>query len=51
MKFPFLKSLGPDTGWYRVGPLTRVANCDSIPTPLANKEREAFGGRGQGARV
>jgi NAD-reducing hydrogenase large subunit len=42
MKFPFLRSLGPETGWYRVGPLARVANCDHIPTPLADKERVAF---------
>ena len=24
MKFPFIKSLGPEVGWYRVGPLARV---------------------------
>ena len=42
MKFPFLRALGPDTGWYRVGPLARVANCDHIPTPLADKERATF---------
>jgi NAD-reducing hydrogenase large subunit len=42
MKFPFLRSLGPETGWYRVGPLTRVSQCDFIPTPLADKERVEF---------
>lgn len=42
MKFPFLRSMGPETGWYRVGPLTRVANCDFIPTPFADKERRDF---------
>jgi NAD-reducing hydrogenase large subunit len=42
MKFPFLNVLGADTGWYRVGPLTRVANCDFIPTPLADRERQEF---------
>ena len=42
MKFPFLKNLGPDTGWYRVGPLARVGNCDFIPTPLADHERKEF---------
>jgi NAD-reducing hydrogenase large subunit len=42
MKFPYLRALGPDTGWYRVGPLTRVALCDFIPTPLADKERQDF---------
>jgi NAD-reducing hydrogenase large subunit len=42
MKFPYLRALGPDTGWYRVGPLARVQNCDQIPTPLADAERRAF---------
>jgi NAD-reducing hydrogenase large subunit len=42
MKFPFFKSLGPNDGSYRVGPLSRVTLCDSIPTPLADKEREEF---------
>src|SRR5450830_709848 len=41
-KFPFLRNLGPEQGWYRVGPLTRVINCDFIPTPLADKERREF---------
>ena len=42
MKFPFLRSLGPDEGWYRVGPLTRVTECDFIPTPLAEGARLEF---------
>ncbi|MDD3883357.1 MAG: Ni/Fe hydrogenase subunit alpha [Gallionella sp.] len=42
MKFPFLRSLGPEEGWYRVGPLTRVTQCDFIPTPLAEAERRVF---------
>ena len=42
MKFPFLRSLGPETGWYRVGPLSRVTQCDFIPTPLAEEQRKAF---------
>jgi NAD-reducing hydrogenase large subunit len=43
MKFPFLRALGSaDTGWYRVGPLTRVTQCDCIPTPLAERERQEF---------
>ena len=42
MKFPFLRSLGPETGWYRVGPLSRVTQCDFIPTPLANQARKVF---------
>ncbi|MDH4284837.1 MAG: nickel-dependent hydrogenase large subunit, partial [Gallionellaceae bacterium] len=55
MKFPFLRSLGPDNGWYRVGPLTRVTQCDFIPTPLANQARMAFlafnGGSATGATL
>jgi NAD-reducing hydrogenase large subunit len=42
MKFPFLRSLGPEKGWYRVGPLARVNICDLIDTPLAEKERKDF---------
>jgi NAD-reducing hydrogenase large subunit len=42
MKFPFLKAVGSDKGWYRVGPLSRVQNCDFIPTPLAEQERREF---------
>ena len=42
MKFPFLRSLGPEQGWYRVGPLSRVTQCDFIPTPLAEEQRKAF---------
>ncbi len=42
MKFPFFKALGPELGWYRVGPLSRVTRCDFIPTPLADRERREF---------
>lgn len=42
MKFPFLKSIGSERGWYRVGPLSRIQNCDFIPTPLAEQERREF---------
>lgn len=42
MKFPFLKHLGKEKGWYRVGPLARLNTCDYIPTPLAQKEFEEF---------
>jgi NAD-reducing hydrogenase large subunit len=55
MKFPFFKAQGPDEGWYRVGPLVRVANCDFIPTPLADRERQEFlafdGGSAAGATL
>jgi len=42
MKFPFFTALGKEKGWYRVGPLSRVQNCDFIPTPLAEAERREF---------
>ncbi len=42
MKFPYLSAFGEETGWYKVGPLARVQNCDFIHTPLAEAERLAF---------
>ncbi|MGD0786160.1 MAG: Ni/Fe hydrogenase subunit alpha [Sedimentisphaerales bacterium] len=42
MKFPFIKSLGPKDGWYRVGPLARINTCDFIDTPLAEEARKEF---------
>jgi NAD-reducing hydrogenase large subunit len=42
MKFPFFVEQGSEAGWYRVGPLARVAHCDFIPTELAEAERLAF---------
>lgn len=42
MKFPFIISEGAEGGWYRVGPLARVNNCDRITTPLAEAERRIF---------
>jgi len=42
MKFPYFIELGREEGWYKVGPLARVQNCDFIPTPLAEAERQAF---------
>ena len=42
MKFPFITSLGPERGWYRVGPLARVNTADFIDTPEAEKARAAF---------
>jgi len=47
MKFPYFTAMGPEAGWYKVGPLARVQNCDSIPTPFAEHERRelvAYGG-------
>ena len=42
MKFPFLKSIGPEDGWYRVGPLARINVCDFIDTPEAEAELKEF---------
>ena len=42
MKFPFIKSVGPEDGWYRVGPLPRVNVCDFIDTPEAEAARQEF---------
>lgn len=42
MKFPFLRSLGVDKGWSRVGPLARMNTCNFIPTPKAQKALEFF---------
>ncbi len=42
MKFPFIKSIGPENGWYRVGPLPRVNICDFIDTPEAEEARKEF---------
>ena len=46
MKFPYLRALGPETGWYRVGPLARVQNCDRIATPRAEQRRQQWRARG-----
>jgi NAD-reducing hydrogenase large subunit len=48
MKFPFIADLGPDDGWYRVGPLARVNNCDRFDMPLAEQERQDFMAAGEG---
>ncbi|MCI5165190.1 MAG: Ni/Fe hydrogenase subunit alpha, partial [Candidatus Electrothrix sp. GM3_4] len=42
MKFPYIKELGKEKGWYRVGPLARLNVCDFIPTPRAQQELERF---------
>ncbi|NWF36051.1 Ni/Fe hydrogenase subunit alpha [Mariprofundus sp. KV] len=51
MKFPYLTELGRDDGWYRVGPLARVNNCDFIATPLAEAARKSFKAFGNGGYV
>ncbi len=42
MKFPFISKLGPETGWYRVGPLARMNTCDFVDTPEAEAARKEF---------
>jgi NAD-reducing hydrogenase large subunit len=51
MKFPYLRELGREAGWYRVGPLARVQTCAFIPTPLAEAERQRFLAWGGGAQI
>ena len=51
MKFPFINAIGADDGWYRVGPLARVNNCDYFSTPLAERERKIFKAIGNGKPV
>jgi NAD-reducing hydrogenase large subunit len=51
MKFPFIKSLGKAEGWYRVGPLARINNCDFIDTPIAEQERQEFMALGGGKPI
>lgn len=42
MKFPFIKDIGPEAGWYRVGPLARMNTASFIDTPLANAAHAAL---------
>lgn len=51
MKFPFIFKLGKEKGWYRVGPLARINNCDYIDTPVAEKERAEFMALGKGRPI
>jgi NAD-reducing hydrogenase large subunit len=51
MKFPFITSIGQKNGWYRVGPLSRINNCDFISTPYADEERKEFIKIGKGKPV
>ncbi|MGR9072221.1 MAG: Ni/Fe hydrogenase subunit alpha [Gammaproteobacteria bacterium] len=47
MKFPYLLAVGKERGWYRVGPLARVNNCDYIDTPKAEAARKHFKSHGE----
>lgn len=51
LKFPYISQLGKEQGWYRVGPLSRINNCDKIPTPLAEAARKRFIAFGKGGLI
>jgi NAD-reducing hydrogenase large subunit len=51
MKFPYIRSLGRENGWYRVGPLAQLNCCSFINTPLAEAARQEFMARGNGGLV
>jgi NAD-reducing hydrogenase large subunit len=51
MKFPYLRALGKDDGWFRVGPLAQVNCCDVIDTPLAEAARVEFKRPGAGKPI
>jgi len=42
LKFPHIRSLGRENGWYRVGPLAQINCCTSIDTPIAEAARGEF---------
>jgi NAD-reducing hydrogenase large subunit len=46
MKFPHIRSLGREDGWYRVGPLAQINNCAFIGTPIAEAARRDFMAQG-----
>src|SRR5208283_3443843 len=51
LKFPHIRSLGRQDGWYRVGPLAQINCCTSIDTPLAEAERREFTAQNHGGPV
>jgi len=51
MKFPHIRSLGRENGWYRVGPLAQINCCSRIDTPLAEAARLDFIAHHRGAPV
>ena len=51
MKFPHIRSLGRENGWYRVGPLAQMNCCTSIGTPLADAARDELMALGRGGLV
>jgi NAD-reducing hydrogenase large subunit len=51
MKFPHIRSLGREDGWYRVGPLAQINCCAFIGTPIAEAARKDFMVQGAGGLV
>jgi NAD-reducing hydrogenase large subunit len=51
LKFPHIRSLGRQDGWYRVGPLAQINCCTSIDTPLAEAARRDFMAQDHGGPV
>jgi NAD-reducing hydrogenase large subunit len=51
MKFPHIRSLGREKGWYRVGPLAQLNVCSFIPTPIAEAARKDFIAQARGGLV
>lgn len=51
LKFPHIRSLGRENGWYRVGPLAQINCCAYIDTPLAEAARQEFIAGNEGAPV
>ena len=51
LKFPHIRSLDRQDGWYRVGPLAQINCCTSIGTPLAEAARREFIAQNHGGPV
>ncbi len=51
LKFPHIRSLSREDGWYRVGPLAQINCCASIDTPLAEAARREFIAENRGPPV
>ncbi|MDD2878665.1 MAG: Ni/Fe hydrogenase subunit alpha [Acidiphilium sp.] len=51
LKFPHIRSLSREDGWYRVGPLAQINCCSSIDTPIAEAARREFVAENHGSPV
>lgn len=51
MKFPHIRSVGCENGWYRVGPLAQLNCCAFIGTPIADAAHVEFMALGHGGPV